>query len=54
MIIWLVVLSKISQIDELEDKVPHMVAFHIVSMGTMATILSLLFNWGGLCIDVLG
>lgn len=53
-IIWLVSLSKISQIHDLEDKVPHMVAFHIVSMGTLATILSLFFNWGGLCIDILG
>ena len=53
-IIWLVVLSKISQIHQLEDKVPHLVAFNIVSMGTLATILALVWNWGGLCIDVLG
>lgn len=53
-IIWFVVLSKISQIENLEDKVPHLVAFNIVSMGTLATILALVLNWGGVCIDVLG
>lgn len=53
-IIWLVVLGKLSQIQALEEKVPHIVAFHVISMGTVATILALIFNWGGLCIDVLG
>ena len=53
-IIWFVVLSKISQIEILEDKVPHLLAFNIVSMGTLATILALVWNWGGVCIDVLG
>ena len=53
-IVWLVVLSKISQIKELEDKIPHLVAFNIVSMGTLATVLAIFLNWGGLCIDMLG
>ena len=53
-IIWLAVLSKISQIQQLEDKVPHLIAFNIISMGTLATILALFLNWGGLCVDVLG
>ena len=42
------------QIEDVADKVPHLVAFNIVSMGTLATFLSLILNWGGLCIDVLG
>ena len=53
-ILWFVILSKISQITELVDKVPHILAFNIVSMGTLATILALVLDWGGLCIDVLG
>ena len=53
-IIWLVVMGKISQIKRLEEKVPHIVACNVVSMGTVATVLALCFNWGGLCIDVLG
>ena len=53
-IVLLVVLSKISQIKELEDKVPHIVALNIVSMGSLATAMALFLNWGGLCIDVLG
>ena len=52
-IIWFVILSKIFQINELEDKVPHLVAFNIVSIGTFSTALALFLNWGGICSDVL-
>jgi len=34
--------------------VPFYTAFNIAFMGTIATALSLYFNWGGVCIDVLG
>lgn len=53
-IIWLILLIKIIQIKQLEDKIPHIVALNIVSIGTVATALALVLNWGGLCIDVLG
>ena len=35
-------------------RIPLLVAFNIVTMATVATILSLCFEWGGVCIDVLG
>lgn len=50
----LLVISKISQIRELEDKVPHMVACNIILISTIASILAFVLNWGGVCIDVLG
>ena len=29
-------------------------AFHMVSMGFLATAIGLFFDWGGICVDVLG
>lgn len=52
--VWISLIIKISQIKRAEEKTPHLVAINIVSMGTIATLLALLFDWGGVCIDVLG
>lgn len=49
----LLVITKISQVDTIEDKVPHLVACNIIMISTIATVLSLV-DWGGVCIDVLG
>lgn len=35
-------------------RVPLLVSINIVSMGTIATALSLIFEWGGVCVDGLG
>lgn len=35
-------------------RVPLLVSINIVSMGTIATALALIFEWGGVCIDGLG
>ena len=50
----LLVISKISQIQAIEDKVPHLVACNIILIATIASILAFIWNWGGVCIDVLG
>jgi hypothetical protein len=39
--------------EQINKVVPILVAFNIVSMGTIATILAVPFEWGGTCIDVL-
>mmetsp|Transcript_19791 Transcript_19791/g.27208 ORF Transcript_19791/g.27208 Transcript_19791/m.27208 type:complete len:730 (-) Transcript_19791:249-2438(-) len=51
---WGVLLTKIVQSKPGNERVPYLTAFNIVSMGSLATILSLVFEWGGVCIDVLG
>ena len=53
-IIGFAVLIKISQISEMDDKVPHIVAFNIVSMGALASGMALTLDWGGICMDTLG
>ena len=50
----LLVITKISHIDAIEDRVPHLVACNIILISTIATVLTLVLNWGGVCIDVLG
>jgi len=37
-----------------DERVPYLIAINIVSMGTLATVIALVFNWGGVCIDELG
>jgi signal transduction histidine kinase len=45
---------KLFQLKEGSKRVPLLVAINIVTIGTVATILALCFEWGGVCIDVLG
>lgn len=52
-LIWLVLAIKLFQLERGPHQVPLLVALSIVSMGTIATFLSLVFVWGGVCIDVL-
>ena len=52
-IIWGVLFAKILQSKPGNERVPSLTAFHIVSMGTIATLLAVI-GWGGTCIDVLG
>ena len=51
---WGELLTKIVQSNPGNERVPYLTAFNIVTMGTLATLLSLVFDWGGVCIDVLG
>jgi hypothetical protein len=48
------IIMKLLQLKAVSKRIPLLVAFNIVTMGTVATILALCFEWGGMCIDVLG
>jgi len=51
---WFSILMRIVYSKPGFECVPFYTTFNIVSMGTIATVLSLFLNWGGVCIDVLG
>jgi hypothetical protein len=48
-----VLIMKLIQMKEGIKRVPLLVAFNIVAIGTVATILAVCFSWGGICIDSL-
>mmetsp|Transcript_30216 Transcript_30216/g.41566 ORF Transcript_30216/g.41566 Transcript_30216/m.41566 type:complete len:767 (-) Transcript_30216:185-2485(-) len=54
MVTWLILLSRIVNSKPGFECVPFYTAINIVSMGAVATILAIFFNWGGVCVDVLG
>lgn len=45
---------KIFQIEISWQRVPMWLAFHVVTIGITSTVLSVVFGWGGLCIDTIG
>jgi ABC-type Co2+ transport system permease subunit len=51
---WCSFLAKISQTKLGDEQIIYTYGFNILSMSVIATILSLFWNWGGICIDVLG
>ena len=51
---WFVSVVKILQSNMDDSHIPYVMAFHIVSMATIANSLSLILNWGGICVDILG
>jgi hypothetical protein len=53
-VVLFVLLLKMIQSESGSKRITSLVAFNIVLMGTIATILALCFEWGGMCIDVLG
>jgi hypothetical protein len=53
-LIWCALFMRLLSIIDVSKRVPYIIAFSIVSMGTIATALALFWNWGGVCIDVLG
>jgi len=54
LIIDLMVLYKIYQLPSGTKRIPQWVSFHCSLMGTASTLLSIGWNWGGLCVDSLG
>jgi len=52
-ITWMSVVTKLIYADPVFEAIPSMININIVSMGTIATMLALLFEWGGVCIDQL-
>ncbi len=53
-LIWSALCMRLLSVTDSSKRVPYIVAFNIVTMGTIATVLALFWNWGGVCIDVLG
>ena len=45
--------AKVLQTKPGEHRIPYLVALHIVAIASMATGLSVLWEWGGVCVDVL-
>lgn len=52
-VLWMALFYKLFQIQVDEERVPFLISFSIVSMGMIATALSVVFNWGD-CVDILG
>lgn len=52
--VWVMLLLKLINCGPSRERIPFFTAFHIVSMATVSTFLSLVFEWGGVCIDLFG
>jgi hypothetical protein len=52
-LIWLALVMTIIRMGSSQKRTPLLVALNIVSMGTIATLIALVWNWGGVCVDVL-
>jgi len=44
-------LARICQKNQGDERVPYFASFSVVSMGLLTTILTLVFDWGGICVD---
>eukprot|EP01035_Chromulina_nebulosa_P031273 gene31273-41671_t len=44
---------KLSNAKSMKERVPHLVALHIISMSVIASILEMIPKWNGVCIDIL-
>jgi len=51
--IWLALAIKISVMEASKARSVMLVALNIVSMGTIATVLAVIYEWGGVCVDML-
>ena len=54
LISWMLLLVRIIYAKSGNGSETVFIAFNIVSMGTLATAIALIFNWGGICVDALG
>ena len=52
-LLWISQLAKIIFSKPGEFRVPHLMAFNIISMASIASFTSLIWDWGGLCVDTL-
>lgn len=53
-VVWISIVGKLIQSERGQERIPYLLSFNIVSMGFLTTFLSVVLNWGGECIDVLG
>ena len=51
---WLTFVAKIAQTEPGNERIIYTYGLSILSMSAMTTLLSLFWNWGGVCIDTLG
>ena len=51
---FIMLLVKICQAKKGKERIPSILALNIIAMGLLFTILIVVFNWGGVCIDELG
>jgi hypothetical protein len=52
-ITWMSVLTNVIYAGPIFERVPALITLNIVSMALIATILALVFEWGGTCVDLL-
>ncbi len=50
----LIVCMRIVKIDNDIERLPYLVILNIIVISTIGTMLSVFFNWGGMCLDSLG
>ena len=53
-ITWIMLVLKIFQSNKDKQKIPYLTTFCLVSLGFLATIMALVWNWGGICVDIFG
>ena len=51
---WFVLLFKLFQFKDKKSRIPQFIGLNILSIGALTTLLTVMFDWGGVCIDVLG
>ena len=50
----IIVCMKLMKLDDDIERLPYLVMLNIVLISSIGVILSVFFNWGGVCIDSLG
>lgn len=51
---FLMLAVKIVQASPGKERIPSMLALNVIAMGLLFTVLVVVFNWDGICIDALG
>ena len=51
---FMMLLVKICQASPGKERIPSLLALNVIAMGLLFTVLVVVFNWDGICIDVLG
>ena len=50
----MMLLVKIIQASPGKERIPSILALNVIAMGLLFTVVVVVFNWDGICIDVLG
>lgn len=49
-----ILLVEILKLNAGNERIPYFTALNIVSIGSLTTLLCIVFDWGGICVDALG